>query len=75
MHCEHVRTDLWTHSAICCGMIAVLISSFLSLIPPCNLTDMNKIKFRAVSDLSCECVAVVRAAVRRGKKKQKTDEH
>lgn len=37
-----------------------LSNLFVSLIPPCNLNDMNKINFRAVSDLSCECVTLVR---------------
>lgn len=45
-------------------MVAVFfLTSFfvcVSLIPPCNLNDMNKINFRAVSDLSSECVALVR---------------
>lgn len=65
-----------THSAIlmwngCCFFFLTSFFFFflcLSLIPPCNLmTWIKKINFRAVSDLSCECVPLVR--LRRGGKK------
>lgn len=77
LNSKHVRTDstdTFCHFDVewllffLSNLLFILFFLCLSLIPPCNLmTWIKKINFRAVSDLSCECVPLVR--LRRGGKK------
>lgn len=76
LNSKHVRTDstdTFCHFDVewllffLSNLLFILFFLCLSLIPPCNLmTWIKKINFRAVSDLSCECVPLVR--LRHGKK-------